>query len=66
MLESIAADIRQPTQPQGAMDRAHQLIPIQKFLTSVKNDVRETSEAIQEVRVLSSALTCLAELGALQ
>eukprot|EP00775_Hariotina_reticulata_P003052 gene3052-3333_t len=47
MLESIASDIRQPGQPQGAVDKAHQLIPIQKFLTSVKNDVKETCEAIK-------------------
>ncbi|KAF6264157.1 hypothetical protein COO60DRAFT_221808 [Scenedesmus sp. NREL 46B-D3] len=47
MLESIAADLRQPSQPGGALDRAHQLIPIQKFLTHVKNDVKETCEAIQ-------------------
>jgi hypothetical protein len=50
MLESIAADLRQPSQPGGAIDRAHQLIPIQKFLTRVKNDVKETCEAIQAVR----------------
>lgn len=31
-------------------DKAHQLIPIQKFLTSIKNDVRETCEAINAVR----------------
>lgn len=49
MLESIAADIRQGGQPQGAMDKAHQLIPIQKFLTSVKNDVKETSAAVKQV-----------------
>eukprot|EP00879_Flechtneria_rotunda_P013773 GHRR01014386.1.p1 GENE.GHRR01014386.1~~GHRR01014386.1.p1 ORF type:complete len:605 (+),score=216.31 GHRR01014386.1:2112-3926(+) len=49
MLESIAADIRQPSQPQTAMDKAHQLMPIQKFLTSVKNDVKETTEAIKAV-----------------
>jgi hypothetical protein len=50
MLESIASDLRQPVQPGGAIDRAHQLIPIQKFLTRVKNDVKETCEAIQAVR----------------
>jgi hypothetical protein len=35
MLESIAADIRQGNQPWqgGAIDKAHQLIPIQKFMT---------------------------------
>jgi hypothetical protein len=35
MLESIAADIRQGSQPWqgGAIDKAHQLIPIQKFMT---------------------------------
>jgi hypothetical protein len=49
MLESIAADIRQPSQPQGAMDKAHQLIPIQKFLTGLKSDVKETSAAIKGV-----------------
>ncbi|WIA29778.1 hypothetical protein OEZ86_012252 [Tetradesmus obliquus] len=47
MLESIAADIRQPSQPQGAMDKAHQLIPIQKFLTGLKSDVKETSAAVK-------------------
>ncbi|WIA15249.1 hypothetical protein OEZ85_001923 [Tetradesmus obliquus] len=47
MLESIGSDLRQPPQPGGAIDRAHQLIPIQKFLTRVKNDVKETCEAIQ-------------------
>lgn len=50
MLESIAADIRQPGQVQGAIDKAHQLIPIQKFLSSLKNDVKETCAAIQTVR----------------
>jgi hypothetical protein len=52
MLESLSADIRQGSpagQSQGALDKAHQLIPIQKFLTSVKNDVKETKEAITAV-----------------
>ncbi|KAF8068278.1 SULP1 [Scenedesmus sp. PABB004] len=57
MLESIAADIRQPSQPQGAMDKAHQLIPIQKFLTSVKNDVKETSAAIKAALEDNQTLT---------
>eukprot|EP00878_Enallax_costatus_P017430 GHUV01018307.1.p1 GENE.GHUV01018307.1~~GHUV01018307.1.p1 ORF type:complete len:773 (+),score=257.30 GHUV01018307.1:352-2670(+) len=47
MLESIGADIRQPGQVQGAIDKAHQLIPIQKFLSSLKNDVKETCAAVQ-------------------
>eukprot|EP00878_Enallax_costatus_P041464 GHUV01048251.1.p1 GENE.GHUV01048251.1~~GHUV01048251.1.p1 ORF type:complete len:108 (+),score=20.86 GHUV01048251.1:232-555(+) len=49
MLESIGADIRQPGQVQGAIDKAHQLIPIQKFLSSLKNDVKETCAAVQTV-----------------
>jgi hypothetical protein len=56
MLESIAADIRQPSQPQGAMDKAHQLIPIQKFLTGLKSDVKETSAAIKGVSVAAAAV----------
>jgi len=54
MLESVAADIRQPnhsdTDSQAAVDKAHQLLPIQKFLTSLKNDVKETGDAIKAVR----------------
>jgi hypothetical protein len=53
MLESVAADIRQPnhsdTDSQAAVDKAHQLLPIQKFLTSLKNDVKETADAIKAV-----------------
>jgi hypothetical protein len=37
------------TDPQHPQDKAHQLIPIQKFLTSIKNDVRETCEALNGV-----------------
>jgi hypothetical protein len=58
MLESIAADIRQPSQPQGAMDKAHQLIPIQKFLTGLKSDVKETSAAIKGVSAAAAAVVC--------
>ena len=54
MLESVAADLRQPnhsdTDSQAAVDKAHQLLPIQKFLTSLKNDVKETADAIKAVR----------------
>eukprot|EP00775_Hariotina_reticulata_P005093 gene5093-5334_t len=59
MLESLSADIRQGSpagQSQGALDKAHQLIPIQKFLTSVKNDVRETKEAITAALVDNETL----------
>jgi hypothetical protein len=59
MLESIASDLRQPVQPGAAIDRAHQLIPIQKFLTRVKNDVKETCEAIQAVRDRRQAISCM-------
>lgn len=54
MLESIGADIRQPGQVQGAIDKAHQLIPIQKFLSSLKNDVKETCAAVQTVSLGAS------------
>jgi hypothetical protein len=64
MLESIAADIRQPSQPQGAMDKAHQLIPIQKFLTGLKSDVKETSAAIKGVSK-DVAARCMEVAGAL-
>ncbi|KIZ05832.1 hypothetical protein MNEG_2127 [Monoraphidium neglectum] len=46
MMESIGDEIKQPRRPFNATDKAHQLIPIQKFLTSIKNDVRETCEAL--------------------
>ncbi|KAF8060603.1 MRS2-G [Scenedesmus sp. PABB004] len=51
MLESVAADMRATSAAgaTGALDKAHQLIPIQKFLTRVKNDVKETAEAISTV-----------------
>jgi hypothetical protein len=64
MLESVAADIRQPnhsdTDSQAAVDKAHQLLPIQKFLTSLKNDVKETGDAIKAVRFACqySAVQC--------
>ena len=49
MLESVSADIRKPELMAAAYDRAHQLVPIQKFVTRLKNDVRETGQAVQAV-----------------
>ena len=49
MMESISDEMRQQNRPFNAMDKAHQLVPIQKFLTAVKNDVQETCEAIRDV-----------------
>jgi hypothetical protein len=60
MLESVAADLRQPnhsdTDSQAAVDKAHQLLPIQKFLTALKNDVKETADAIKAVSGLGFLL----------
>jgi hypothetical protein len=49
MMESISDEMRQQHRPFNANDKAHQLVPIQKFLTAVKNDVQETCEAIRDV-----------------
>lgn len=49
MMESLSDEIRTGPRPFMANDKAHQLVPIQKFLTAIKNDVRETCEAIKEV-----------------
>jgi hypothetical protein len=50
-----------------SQDKAHQLIPIQKFLTSIKNDVRETCEALVAVSCewfpACSALACVRVRG---
>ena len=35
MMESIADDVRAPAAPLNAIDKAHQIIPISKFLTEV-------------------------------
>jgi hypothetical protein len=37
-------------EPFAAMDKAHQLVPVQRFLTAVKADVQETAKAIEAVR----------------
>jgi hypothetical protein len=37
-------------EPFAAMDKAHQLVPVQRFLTGVKADVQETAKAIEAVR----------------
>jgi uncharacterized membrane protein YgcG len=36
-------------EPFAAMDKAHQLVPVQRFLTGVKADVQETAKAIEAV-----------------
>jgi hypothetical protein len=36
-----------PHRPFGAFDKAQMVIPIQKFMTSIKADIKETSDAIE-------------------
>lgn len=50
MIDSFTSEPYADKQPFMIQDKAQQLMPLKRFLTSLKNDIKETNEAIEKVR----------------